>query len=70
MTNPRGSAPSAPKEAALRGALGDLIDALSDELRYEVSVTPEVRRKVRGAIEVIGLTTYENYLNDWWLADV
>lgn len=49
---------------SLRGALGDLVDALSDELKYEVSQSPFVQEHIAVACAALG-PEYQGYLDDW-----
>jgi hypothetical protein len=48
------------------GILGDLVDALNDELSYEISMQPEIQAVVRRACELLG-GSYAPYLDAWWL---
>lgn len=48
----------------LRTALGDLIDALSDELRYEVSQSAHVIDKIEAGCRLLG-DAYEGYIGGW-----
>ena len=47
--------------------LGDLIDALNDDLQHEVSHSTAVREAVVAAVEALDDDRYTPYLNDWWL---
>jgi len=47
--------------------LGDLIDALSDDLQHEVFHATAVREAVVAAVEALDDERYTPYLNDWWL---
>lgn len=49
-----------------RRVVGDLVDALLDELAHEVSHTPHVAEHVRGCIDWLG-EGYESYLDHWAL---
>lgn len=51
---------------ALRVRLAELVDALADELALEVSRTPEVKRKVRAAVDLLYDETGD-YRDAWWL---
>jgi hypothetical protein len=53
---------------AFYSAVGDLIDALSDELAHEVCFAPEVRDRVAHVIGFLG-DNYQSYLTSWWLID-
>lgn len=46
--------------------LGDLIDALNDELSYEISKSPHVQEHVKQAILALG-GPWTGYLDAWWL---
>lgn len=48
----------------LREALGELVDALSDEVRYEVSQSPHVIEKIDAACRLLG-PNYEGYIGGW-----
>jgi hypothetical protein len=48
--------------------LGELIDALSDDLTYEISASPTVASVVRRAIVTMDDDRYRSYLDAWWLA--
>jgi hypothetical protein len=47
--------------------LGDLIDALNDNLAHEVSRSPEVKGQVRAGIRALNDRRYDGYLESWWL---
>lgn len=49
---------------AYKEALGELVDALSDDLKYEVSQTPDVQRRIAAACRLLG-PEYQGYLADW-----
>ena len=69
MGEPLAIVPSGHNEPAapLSGALGDLIDALGDDLQHEVFHAMEVREAVVAAIEAMGDDRYRSYLDSWWL---
>lgn len=46
--------------------LGDLVDALNDDLSYEISKSPEVQRQILRAIGLLG-EQYQSYADEWWL---
>lgn len=48
----------------LRNVLGDLIDALSDEVRYEVSQSPHVIDHIERGCRLLG-SAYEGYIGGW-----
>jgi hypothetical protein len=48
----------------LRAVLGDLIDALSDEVRYEVGESPHVVGEIDLACRLLG-GPYEGYIGKW-----
>lgn len=52
------------EKGMLRDAIGDLIDALSDELKYEVFQSPHVQRHIAAACLLLG-DPYLGYVADW-----
>lgn len=48
----------------LRTALGDLIDALSDEVRLEISRSAHVVEQIDQACRLLG-SAYEGYIGGW-----
>ena len=60
-----GRAPE-PPERTEASVLGDLLDALSDDLQREVSHTSGVRLLCREAATILG-GPYEGYLDEWWM---
>ena len=62
MTVPhRENAPSA------ETILGAMIDALSDDLSYEVANAENVKAVIRDAVKFLG-GPFEGYGDTWWLA--
>jgi hypothetical protein len=49
---------------ATQGALGELIDALADELRFEVNESPHVKDHVQRAAVMLG-GPYASYAESW-----
>ena len=55
------------ERVAMREAFGDLVDALGDELKVEISRNPHVQEHVRQAIAALG-GGYGSYNDAWWLS--
>lgn len=52
----------------LRGVLGDLVDALSDDLQHEIARLPDVQRAIREAVRALeDDDAFAHYLYAWWL---
>lgn len=49
---------------SLRGTLGDLVGALNDELKHEVSQSPSVQEHLGVACAALG-PDYHGYITDW-----
>lgn len=51
----------------LREAVGDLIDALGDELKHEVNYSSHVQEHIRAVVMALNDDRYTSYLDAWWL---
>ena len=51
----------------LHCAVGDLIDALSDELKHEINYSTHVQEHIRTVVLELDDERYLGYLDSWWL---